>query len=242
VKARTFILATGLFLCARSASAQEMNLANATADRPNVVAARTGVDHAFVGELGYTRVVDVSGRRLFLGGELQMPWASFDFDDYRVRAGGSMVLLGESSRRWQLAGSVMPTVRGAKSSLARTTSLGTDLRLTGGYYAPGGFIAAQLGFDWAMTTRVSNSDLYRRTVYADAQDGWYGNTGGTAYAALVGGLSFGRWDVVMRAGVPRNIDGSNQTIPAFATIGVSVPLPWGERSPSSSPTQTVGQL
>src|SRR5262249_30647135 len=52
------------------ASAQELNLTNASADRPNIIELRTGFDHALVWELGYVRVIDLSGHRLFLSGEL----------------------------------------------------------------------------------------------------------------------------------------------------------------------------
>src|SRR5262249_15568992 len=129
------------------ASAQELNLTNASADRPNIIELRTGFDHALVWELGYVRVIDLSGHRLFLSGELELPTASADFGDYPLRLGASTILLGEHARRWRLAGALSPTLRATSNALANMTSVGVDVRLTGGWYSEGGFVAAEAGLD-----------------------------------------------------------------------------------------------
>ncbi len=61
---------------------------------------------------------------------------------------------------------------------ARSTALGVDSRLTGGYYARRWFLAGEVGFDWLAATHITFSDAYR-TMYSDAKDGWYGTPGGT---------------------------------------------------------------
>src|SRR5262249_45483220 len=164
---------------------------------------------ALVWELGYVRVIDLSGHRLFLSGELELPTASADFGDYRLRLGASTILLGEHARRWRLAGALSPTLRATSNALANMTSARADVRLTGGWYSEGGFVAAEAGLDWSAATYISNSAAYRMT-YPGAQDGWYDSTGGTIYAGLVGGLSFGHWDAILRVGVPRAVDLSPQ--------------------------------
>jgi hypothetical protein len=217
VVAATVLLGT----IAVEASAQELNLYDASAERPNVVWANTGLDHGLVGEIGYARVLESGRRRFFVGGDFEMPWAQPDFGDFRLRADLSAVLLGRTGDRWHLALALCPTLRETTNVLARMTALGADTRLTGGWYAPAGFVAAEAGVDWSASTYIANSDLYRRVAYADAKDGFYGNTGGTIYAALVGGLSFDNWGVVLRGGMPRGIDLQAQNLPFFATLGVS---------------------
>ena len=62
-------------------------------------------------------------------------------------------------------------------------------------------------------------------MYSGAKDGWYRNPGGTAYAGLLGGVSFSTLDVVVRAGHPRTTALEAQTVPFYVTLGVNVALP-----------------
>ena len=56
-------------------------------------------------------------------------------------------------------------------------------------------------------------------IYADPQDGWYGNTGGTLRAGVQTGASFGGNDVILRAGRLVDIDGNSPLFPFYATLG-----------------------
>ncbi len=211
------------FVVAAPAAAEEINLATATAERPNLVLARTGVDHALVLDLGYRRVVDWGGRTLLLGGDLAVPWDRPDLGDFRARAVVAATLLGDGGRGWKLVGSLAPTWRATDNAAAVEHALGVDVRLTAGYYGRW-WCAGELGLDWAATTHVSSSAAYR-AVYASARDGWYGNPGGTLYAGANGGVSLGAVDVVLRVGVPRTVSLGAQNLPFFALVGANVALP-----------------
>lgn len=204
---------------AGSASAQELNFAATSAARPNLLQARTGLDHAFVAQVGYLRALPGD---VFVGGEVAMPWANPDLQDYRVRATAGLPLL--AGENWKLAGWLSPTLRATQNDASNMLALGADLRLVGGYYARGWFLAGELGVDWLATTHVSFSQAYRKRVYAGAQDGWYGLPGGTTYAGLHGGLSFSSFDLVLRVGQPRTTSLALQTVPFYATLGVNLAL------------------
>ena len=206
---------------ARGVHAQELNLAATTTERPSIVLVRTGVDHAFVGEVGYRRVLAWGDRQLFLGGDVTMPWAKPDFRDYGVRATVGLPLGGP---HWKLAGWLSPTLRGTENAGADMTAIGADLRLAGGYYARGWFLAGEAGIDWVAATHIAASDAYRTRVYGGARDGWYGIPGGTVYAGLNAGLSFSSFDLVLRAGLPRTTSVAAQTLPAYLTVGVNLAL------------------
>lgn len=221
MKRLAFAFAVVVLATAR-ASAYELNLATTSVDRPSIVTARAGVDHAFVGEIGYRRVVAWGDRQLFLGGDVALPWAGPDLSDYQVRATVGAPLGG---RRWKIAAWLSPTVRGTGDVAGTMTALGADLRLTGGHYAPGWFIAGEVGLDWIAATHITMSTAYRR-AYPGAKDGWYGTPGGTAYAGVQTGLSFRSFDVTLRSGLPRTTSLASQTIPAYLTVGVNVPLAW----------------
>jgi hypothetical protein len=206
---------------ATRAPAQELNLATTSTARPDIVEVRTGLDHAFLGELGYRRVLAWGERQLLVGGDVGVPWARLDLGDYRVRATVGLPLGGE---HWKLAGWLSPTLRGTDNAASDMTALGADLRLTGGYYARRWFIAGEMGVDWVAATRISFSEAYRTQGYSGAKDGWYRTPGGTTYAGLHGGVSFSSFDLVVRAGHPRTTSLEQQTVPLYLTVGVNVPL------------------
>jgi hypothetical protein len=202
-------------LVSTGARAQELNL-GALDQAQNVVHVRTGAEYGFVAGAGYARVVPFLDRQLVLTGDFTLPWAGLDLSDYRLRVGVLMPIVG--ARRWKLAGSIAPTVRGTKNDISRMTDVGADIGLVGGYYAPRWFVAAELGFDWAMTTYVAHSDAYRATVYAGARDGWYAKPGGNIRGGLQGGVSFGRYDVVLRVGELRDTGGEPPLLPFYGTL------------------------
>lgn len=206
---------------ATRASAQELNLAATSTSRPSIVQARSGMDHAFLGEVGYRHVLAWGDQQLFVGGDVAMPWAKADFRDYRLRV---TVGLPFGGPHWKLAGWLSPTLRGTENAASEMTALGVDLRLTGGYYAPRWFIAGEVGLDWIAATHITFSDAYRTSVYSGAKDGWYRTPGGTAYTGLQAGVSFSSFDVIVRVGHPRTTALEQQTVPLYLTMGVNVAL------------------
>lgn len=201
-----------------TARAQEVNLAT-LADAPaNKVYLRTGAEWAFIAGLGYARTLPVGGRQLLLFGEATAPWASFDTSDYQLRAGALMPVVGWGG--WKLAASLAPTLRGTKNDVARMTAFGFNAGATGGYYARHFFLAGEFGFDYALTTHVTNSELYRDNVYPGARDGWYVNPGGNYRLGGQAGASFGRYDLVVRAGELREMMGAQPMFPFYATVAL----------------------
>ncbi len=207
-------------LAATSASAQELNLTTTSTDRPSIVLVRAGLDHAFLGEVGYRHVLAWGDHQLLVGADVAIPWASPDVRDYRVRATVGLPLGGE---RWKLAGWLSPTLRGTENAASDMAAIGVDLRLAGGYYARRWFLAGEAGLDWVAATHVAFRDAYR-AVYSGAKDGWYGLPGGTVYAGLQGGVSFSSFDVVARAGRPFTTALETQTLPFYFTLGVNLAL------------------
>jgi hypothetical protein len=207
---------------ATGTSAQELNLATTGLDRPGILVARAGLDHAFLGEVGYRRVLPWNERQVLVGGDVGIPLAKPDLGDYSVRVTAGIPFGGE---HWKLAGWLSPTLRGTENAASEMTALGADLRLTGGYYTRRWFVAGEAGIDWVATTHISFSDAYRSQAYDGARDGWYRTPGGTTYVGLFAGVSFSSFDLVVRAGHPRTTGLDPQTVPAYLTVGVNVALP-----------------
>lgn len=203
---------------ARPAAAHEVNLATLDEAPANRVYLRTGAEMAFVAGAGYARAVAAGERRLLLFGELQAPWATLDASDYQARAGALVPIVGW--RGWRLAGSLAPTLRGTKNDVGRMTGFGFDAGVTAGHYARHWFLAGELGFDYTLSTHVTASQTYRDHAYADARDGWYVNPGGNYRLGAQAGASFGRYEVVLRAGALREMFGTKPLFPMYATLAV----------------------
>jgi hypothetical protein len=198
-----------------TAHAQDLNF-GALDENTNVVTVTTGAEDGLMLGTGYGRVLSVADRSIVLGGDLTLPWGDVDIDDFRLRASALAPIVEHGP--WKLIGGLAAMVRGTKNDIARMIGVGSDVAIVAGRYAPRWFAAAELGFDWAIATHVEHSDAYRMTVYADARDGWYGNAGGMLRAGIEGGLSFGRHDVILRAGRLVDIAGDPAMFPFYGTL------------------------
>jgi hypothetical protein len=212
------MLAVGVLLLPLSAQAQALNL-GALDGASHIVHVRTGAEYGFVAGVGYARIVALPDRSLVLTADATLPWAALDLNDYQLRVGGALPLV--EARRWKLAAAIAPTLRGTRNELSRMTAVGTDVGVVAGYYAPRAFAAAELGFDGAFTTYVAHTQAYRQNLFAGARDGWYSMPGGNVRAGLQGGLSFGRYGVILRAGMVRDVSGEAPLIPFYGTLGVN---------------------
>jgi hypothetical protein len=188
--------------------------------RPNIVHLATGLENGFVGGVGYTRAYGIGRRTLLLSGSVTVPWANADLRDHDVRIGASVdVLRGD---RVRMVAGLGGGTRATTNLANRMRSVGADGVLLGGYWTARWFVAGEGGYDGAIATYVEHSDYYRETVYADARDGWYGDTGANIRLGMAGGLSLGRSDLVLRAGTARDREGRSQLLPAYAGLGLNV--------------------
>lgn len=207
-----------LLASAVPAHAQEINLRSLD-EEPNRVHVSTGAEYGFVAGAGYSRILPLLDRKIVLTGEATLPWASFDLADYRVRTGALVPIVG--STRWKLAGALAPTLRGTHNAVGSMTDLGVDVSVVGGFYMPRWFVALEAGVDLALTTHVSHSDAYRMTVHADAKDGWFAHAGANLRGGLQAGVSFDRYDVILRAGQVRDSSGAAPLLPFYGTLAVA---------------------
>lgn len=215
--------AAALVLCAAiptGTTAQVVNHAALEDGRRNLLHLRTGVEYGFIAGVGYGRVVGVGGRTLLLSGTVASPWARADASDYRVRIGAASRIVGQG--RWRLIGGLGASLRGTENTLSRLTSVGTDAGVLGGVWSRRWFLAGEAAYDGAIATHIEHSAHYRDVYYDDARDGWYVDTGANINVGLAGGVSVGRYGLVLRAGHARDRGGRAQLYPAYATLDLNV--------------------
>ena len=186
------------------------------------VTAETGLQSGVVTSLGYAAGLrlDAIDRTLMPFAQATLPIARPDLHDYAFRAGAqiSVVTIGWFDLSTQLAFDVAET----ENSIYRGTALRTDLVLLGGHYARRWFAVGEVGYDRAWLTYIKNSDWYRTYFYSDAKDGWYSGTGGTLHAGAKGGVTLGRVEVVLRAGVTKSERLNDLDLPFYGTLGANM--------------------
>jgi len=186
----------------------------APAARHHRLAAITAIDPTFATGITYGHDVGMRDRTIELGAELRVPWFVLDGHHYRLDASARTTALAWHDLR--LLGEAHVSLAGGKNWIHTATSLGVEGELLGGYFRPCWYVAADVGLRHDTLTYLTHSELYRRSQFADAVDGWYLSTGTWLTAAIQGGYRVTpRWEVALRAG-------------RTATVSLQPPqgLPW----------------
>src|SRR5262249_27863291 len=155
-----------------------------------------------------------------VGAEFGTVVAAFDMHDWRTRA-----IARTSIAQWgtfRMTGEGALIARGTSNSIYNALNLGASTAFTAGAYRPGWFLAAETGFDKAISTRITNSDWYREYYYADAKNGWYLTPGGTVHVGLTGGATLGHLELTVRAGTLRTERFNSLAPPMYASVGAGI--------------------
>ena len=161
-------------------------------------------------------------RTVMFSGELNVPVAKFDFNDYRMKAGAKASLY--EFGKWDLSVSASAIARGTKNSIFRAFNLGADVNGYIGYYGSRWFAAAEIGYDKGMFTHISHSGWYKTNFYSDAKDGWYGNSAGSFRYGFCGGYTVGSIEIIGRLGMQRTEANRDMMPPFFGSLGVAYHL------------------
>lgn len=101
-----------------------------------------------------------------------------------------------------------------------------EIDLALGKYWNRGYIAATLSYEKIMMTSLNHSSYYKNRFYADAQDGWYKNSGGSIQIGLEYGLKVSKnVDMFMEFKIPRTAKWrAYMGSPAHMNIGFGLKL------------------
>jgi len=186
-----------------------------------VVTVETGLASGVVTSLGYARGlrIGVLDRTLMPFAQATLVVARPDLHDYALRTGAQVGLL--RAGWFDLAAQLALEAASTENSIYGATALRTDATLLAGHYGRRWFAVAEAGYDRAWLTYIKNSDWYRTHFYGGAQDGWYAGTGGVLRAGAKGGVTLGRVELVLRAGVNETETLQDLDLPFYATLGAS---------------------
>lgn len=179
-----------------------------------------GVDPAVIPSIGYSRVSSLFGATAQVGVEGGVVAGNADLNDYRARLSGQAQVVQYGALR--VAVSAAAITRGTSNEVFRAVNFGADVGAVGGLYRRHWFVAAEMGFDKAIITHLTHTRVYRDQFYAEAKDGWYIDNGGTWRFGATGGVTMGRTELMLRAGVPRTQRGESLPIPGYLSVGMGV--------------------
>lgn len=197
----------------------QWNLARLTSGESRVQLT-VGLDPAVIPGIGYDRITSLFGRLVQVGVDAGVVAGETDVRDYRARLNGRVQLAQYGALR--LAASAAAITRGTSNDVFRAVNFGADLGAIAGLYKRGWFVATEIGFDKAIVTHFTHSQLYRDQYYAEVKDGWYADNGGTWRLGVTSGVAIGRTELMVRAGVPRTQGGESLPLPGYLSLGMGV--------------------
>lgn len=204
-----------LYYC--TANAQVINWRNDHQGN-QIINLNAGGDYGIVGGIGYAYKLDIRQFPVWLSAGLSTPAGKIFFDDYKIQSGGQVRLF--DFKKFQLSTDLQVIFRTINTDYIRAHNIGTEISVTGGYYMPRWFIAAGFGFDKAIATHIKHKDTYKQ-IYPEVKDGWYEvPTAGNFNYGIQTGISFGKNDLYLKAGMFRTQDfKSTPLLPFYAQLG-----------------------
>lgn len=205
-------------LLAQVIQAQVINWSNLQENNRHMINGYVGADYGIVYGLGYGYYLKGNLFPIVVNIEWSQPMGEKLLDDFKIKPGVQI--------RWFELGNIQfstrlyGVIRRYESELVRMVNFGSDLSGTIGYYRPGWFIGAEVGFDKAIITHLKHSALYKES-YPSVKDGWYGPaTGGNFYYGIQTGFSLKRHEIFLSAGKVLTQDfKTTPLLPYYAKIG-----------------------
>ncbi len=189
----------------------------------NIIGTAVGLDGATIAwSLLYARGVPLAvGRQLVLSTIFTVPMTQPDLRDWRWATGLRIDMIRRGGFAIPVAASFV--LRRLDTIALDAIGLGSELAVMPGYYGRRWFAAGELSWDQEWATHTRHSDIYRRVVYQDVKDGWYGLTGLTMrYGARIGGRPWRRLELWVRAGYEQHGRFNTIAPPIYGLIGANV--------------------
>ncbi len=212
-----YILLTGIVVVAMNTSlAQTVNWKTLQPSQKHIVNLNVGFDNATNIGIGYGYHFNTK-LPLIANIEYSMPFGDKLKDDFKTKIGGQLNLL--KAGNFYTAVKAYGVIRRFQNDMVRMMNFGSEFSATAGIYKNKWFMAAEAGFDKAITTHIKHSDLARE-YNPGLETGWYIPTGGNFLYGLQGGYSFKRNDVFVKLGKTIQQDfKTTSTLPWYFQLG-----------------------
>jgi len=196
--------------------AQNFNWKSLKPSNRYVVSFHTNFDHATAWGMDYGYRLKTKMPIMLTFG-YSLPFGGDVFDDIKVKLGGQVNIVRAGS--FQTIVKAHGIIRRYSNTYARMVNFGSEFSANSGIYKKRWFLAAEVGFDKAITTHIKHSSLMKE-YNPDVQSGWYIPTGGNFSYGIQAGYSFKINDVYARIGKTIEQDFKTQPMmPYYFEVG-----------------------
>lgn len=196
--------------------AQNINWESFKETQNNVAYVNAGFDYGFIIDIGYGYKLKTK-KPVLLNIDYSFPFGNVLFDDFKTKLGGQFEIA--KVKNFFSTIKVYGIFRRYQNSLATLADFGSEFTALIGYNKPKWYVAAELGFDKAISTHIKNSALMKEN-FPGIQDGWYMSTGGNFFYGILSGFSFKNNDLNIRIGKTITQDFSTtSSFPIYLLIG-----------------------
>jgi len=214
---KIILVAVALFCTADLSLAQNINWRGINSEQNHLLNLNVGLDFASNIDLGYGYKLNTN-IPILLNVEFSLPFGSNLLDDFKVKLGGQAELF--TVENFSFTVKAYGVFRRYENSLTRLLNFGSEFSGVLGYYKPSWYLAAEFGFDKAVTTHVKHSVLTTED-FPDVKDGWYIPTAGNFFYGVQAGYSFESVDIYSRIGKTITQDlKTTALIPYYLQLGL----------------------
>ena len=200
--------------------AQYKNWNSDNTGNKNAVYLNLGYDYSLSLDAGYNRSLKLFNKTLLLGLDISLPMGDNLFDDHKIKIGGEMELLHKND--FYISAKLKGVIRRYESDNVRIENFGSDMGVTAGYFRSNWYLAAEYGFDKAISSHLVHTEEFKE-IYPQVVDGWYVPAGGEFYYGLYTGFSINNFiDISLKLGAT-NAQGQdgNALLPYYAQVGLT---------------------
>jgi hypothetical protein len=195
---------------------QQINWKNFQDGKTHVAGIYAGWDYGIEAGIVY-------GQRLktkvpvFVNIEYSSPFGKQVFDDFKSKLGGQVRVI--ELNNFIVTGKAYGVFRRYENEMVRLLDFGSEFALNAGYYRNKWYVAADAGFDKAISTHIKNSKTMKSN-YSNSVDGWYVPTGGNFNYGIVSGYTFDSNDIYLKFGKRVTQDfKTTPTVPLYLQLG-----------------------
>ncbi|MBD3344937.1 MAG: hypothetical protein GF401_07735 [Chitinivibrionales bacterium] len=159
-------------------------------------------DPSFTLNVGYARVLFLGENKwpLTLSADFTTPVMLMTGQNYIMEAGAMVPVYQYNNLKF--VNSFTTRLMRQENWVAADHTITLEEGLLPGFYHEDFYIALEASFAWFMLTHSAHSEKYKKNVYEDVVDGWYGSAGGKFDFGIRGGIVFlQKWGVNLRTGM-----------------------------------------
>ena len=157
----------GILALTQNSQAQNVNWSSIDEAQKNIVGISVGYDYGAIVQVDYYRSISTF-RPILVGANFSLPMGGDLLDDFKVEYGGKINVYEING--FSVAAGVMSNFRQHKTDHVSMASFGANLSLTAGYFKPTWHVAAEGGFDKAISTRLKHTDQMHE-IFPGIKDG-----------------------------------------------------------------------